>query len=230
MTTPVIYWKLSIPIFSLNNHEKKSLIVDLVKFIYLQLSPYSGIQTDRFFIHFNVAHKLISYTISYRSWMPVLDKKLQKYLFCLYMFSVSVLQHIVERSGCVVKVKWNNLSVKILYHWTRTDWGVKMNSGCSTVTHCRGCWCCRCIVRCLYDKMRIISNPFTVALLLHFKSSFLNFPDDLWVNINLVFFLWLQTIWQYIIINTRLVKSITNWWLKVAEMNALTCLNLFCCR
>lgn len=32
--------------------------------------------------------------------MPKLDKKLQKYLLvCLYIFCVSVLQHIVERSG-----------------------------------------------------------------------------------------------------------------------------------
>lgn len=29
--------------------------------------------------------------------MPVLDKKLQKYLFCHYTFCVSVLQHIVEQ-------------------------------------------------------------------------------------------------------------------------------------
>lgn len=42
--------------------------------------------------------------------MPVLDKKLQKYLsfLSLYIFSISVLQHIAEQS-----VKWNNCDAEL---------------------------------------------------------------------------------------------------------------------
>lgn len=64
-----------------------SLKVDLVKFNLSTIIPHTAIQTHRFFIHFSVAHKLISYTISYTSWIPKLDKKLQKYLFLsLHLF------------------------------------------------------------------------------------------------------------------------------------------------
>lgn len=75
--------------------KKTNHVVDLVKFnLSTNIPPY-GIHIDFFLIiNFKVALELISYTtISYRSWMPVLDKrkkkKLQKYVnFCLYTFFV----------------------------------------------------------------------------------------------------------------------------------------------
>lgn len=51
-----------------------------------------------------MAHKSISYRISYTSWMPKLDKKVAKITFSPFL--VSVLQHIVELSGCVLEVRW----------------------------------------------------------------------------------------------------------------------------
>lgn len=69
------------------------MLAVLVKFN-LQLL---GIQINRFFIHLKVAHKSISYIISYTSWMPKLGKEVAKITSPFY---VSVLQHIVEPVDC----------------------------------------------------------------------------------------------------------------------------------
>lgn len=73
---------------------QKKVLAVLVKFN-LQLL---GIQINRFFIHLKVAHKSISYTISYTSWMPKLGKEVAKITFSPFL--VSVLQHIVEPVDC----------------------------------------------------------------------------------------------------------------------------------
>lgn len=65
--------------------------------------------------------------------MPVLDKKLQKYLFCLYIFSLSVLQHIVEQLGFVVKKEQLLLCLKYCNTELELNWGVKADK--SRVQH-----------------------------------------------------------------------------------------------
>lgn len=63
--------------FKKTQKKHKNVPAVLVKFN-LQLL---GIQINRFFIHLKVAHKSISYTISYTSWMPKLGKEVAKITF-----------------------------------------------------------------------------------------------------------------------------------------------------
>lgn len=124
--------------------------------------------------------------------MPELDKKLQKYLFCLYIFSVSVFAAYCRAVSCQSEMK-TTLSVFEYWTYTELNW-----SGCDGELRARRHSDMLQAVLMLWvhlvgvgwrgekpeeltsmfmiKKMRVISILFSRIFLLHFKSSPLRFP------------------------------------------------------